>query len=327
MSLDAFSVTEPNQALGTGDDLALVIEEFTGIVHGTLERVSKAAPLIPVRSVQGTSTVTNEGIGKSTISVLQKGVTPNATGENQFNQISLTIDTVVLAREYLFILDNFQKRYDVRSAIAREHGKEIAKFYDQAFFIQAAKAAATASSKYGLPGHNGGTTVTLASAGDATDPAALYQALSDMFAAMEAKDVDPVAEGVIVAVRPASYYALLNDEHIVNGEYTTAAGNVVNGVKMLAAFGVPIVSSNNVPNTNITAHPLSNTRNSNAYNGDFTKLVAVAFSPAALLAGSTIPLTSKVWFDDMSKHWVIDAYLSFGVTPDRVDLAARIVTP
>lgn len=327
MALPTYTPTRPNQELGAGDELALAIEEFTGIVEGTLERVSKAYPFVNVRPVRGTSTITNEGVGKSTLQVLVPGETPPSSSENQFNQISLTVDTVVLARTSIFILDNFQKRYDVRAKIGLEHGKEIAKFQDQAYFIQAAKAAALTTSPYGLPGYLGGTTVTLGNAADATDPAALYSALSDLFAQMEEKDVDPVTDGVMVALLPSAYYVLQDAEQIVNGEYTTAAGNVVNGVKVLKTFGVPVVSSNNVPHTNVTAHHLSNARNGNAYNGDFTKLVAVAFSPDALLAGETITLTPEVFWDKQQKAWVIDAYLAFGVTPDRAEFAGRIVKP
>jgi hypothetical protein len=144
---------------------------------------------------------------------------------------------------------------------------------------------------------------------------------------MEDKDVDPGTDDVMVALRPSSFYALLDAEQIVNGTYITSRGTVIENAKMLKAFGVPVVSSNNVPNTNVTAHALSNSRNSNAYNGDFTKLTAVAFSPDALLAGETISLATKVWFSDESKMWFIDAYLSFGVTPNRAEYAGRIIKP
>lgn len=327
MALPTYSPTRPNQAQGAGDELELAIEEFTGVVQETLARVSKAYPFVNVRPVRGTSTITNEGIGESSLQVVVPGQTPDGTSQNQFNQISLTVDTVILARTNIPLLDSFQKRYDVRAAIGREHGKKIGKFQDNAYFIQAAKAAALGASKYGLPGHNGGTTVTLGNAADASDPAALYSALSDLFAQMEAKDVDPVADGVMVALRPDAFYALLDAEQIVNGEYTTAAGNVVNGVKVLKTFGVPVVSSNNVPNTNISGHLLSNTRNSNAYDGDFTKLVAVAFAPDALLAGETISLTPAVWYSEEKKVWFVDAHLAFAVTPDRAEFAGRIVKP
>lgn len=328
MSLPTFSPTFPNQSLGTGDELALAIEKFTGVVEATIERRSKAAPFVDVRPVRGTTTITNEGIGKSTLQKVTPGNTPDGTSANQAARINLTVDTLILARTNVPLLDSFQKNYDFQSYVGQEHGKEIAKFYDGAFFIQAAKAAALSASAYGaLPGHAGGQTVTLAASGDATDPAALYSALSDLFATMEGKDVDPVADGVMVALRPASYYVLLDAEQIVNGEYTTAAGNVVNGVKLLKAFGVPVVSSNNVPNTSISGHLLSNSRNSNAYDGDFTKLVAVAFAPNALLAGETIALTPAVWYSEEKKVWFIDAHLSFGVTPNRAEYAGRIVLP
>lgn len=328
MALPTFTPTFPNQALGAGDELALAIEEFTGVVEGTIERKSKAAPFVMVRPVRGTTTITNEAVGESTLQVVVPGSTPDGTSENQFNRINLTVDTLVLARTNVPLLDSFQKQYDVRSEIGREHGKKIAKFYDEAFFIQAAKAAALAGSAYGaLPGHAGGSTVTLAASGDATDPAALYSALSDLFAQMEAKDVDPATDDVMVALRPAAFYALLDAEQIVNGEYITSRGTKIEGVKMLKAFGVPVVSSNNVPNTNITSHPLSNSRNSNAYNGDFTKLVAVAFAPNALLAGETISLTPAVWYSEEKKTWFVDAHLAFGVTPNRAEFAGRIVLP
>lgn len=328
MALDAFTVTRPNQNLGTGDELANAIEEYTGVLQETIERKSKAQPFINIQTVRGTSTITNEGIGESTLQVVTPGTTPDGTSQNQTAQNSLTVDTLVLARTTLPLLDSFQKRYDFRAAVGREHGKKIAKFSDQAFFIQAAKAAALSASAYGaLPGFQGGSTETLADALDATDPAALYTAIANLFTKMEDKDVDPANDDVMLALRPAAFYALMDAEQIVNGTYVTAKGTVIENAKILKAYGVPVVSSNNVPNTNITGHLLSNTRNSNAYDGDFSKLVAVAFAPDALLAGETIGLTPAVFWDEKSKLWFIDAHLAFAVKPDRAEYAGRIVLP
>ena len=33
---------------------------------------------------------------------------------------------------------------------------------------------------------------------------------------------------------------------------------------------------------------------------------------------------SKVFFDDLSKQWFVDSWLSFGVTPNRAEFAATI---
>lgn len=328
MALPTYTPTYPDQQLGTGAVDALTIEQWIGVVESTIERKSKAAPFVNVRPVRGTNTIVSDAIGESTLQVVVPGQTPDGTSQNQRSRIALTVDTLVLARTNVPLLATFQTNINFQNEVGREHGKKIAKFYDQAFFIQAAKAAALSASAYGaVPGFQGGTTVTLANAADAVDPAALYSALSDLFAAMEGKDVDPATDDVMVALRPDAYYVLLDAEQIVNGEYTTAAGNVVNGVKLLKAFGVPVVSSNNVPNSNITGHMLSNTANGNAYDGNFTKLVAVAFAPNALLAGETIALTPAVWYSEEKKVWFIDAHLSFGVTPNRAEYAGRIVKP
>lgn len=328
MPLDIFGTTFPNQNLGTGDELALAIEQYTGEVEGTIARRAVLRPYVQMRTVRGTSSITNDWIGKSSLQKVTPGTTPDQDDETQFARNTLTVDTLILARRTLPLLDSFQTRYDVRTEIAREHGQEISKFWDQALFIQALKSAALATPAAGaVPGHSGGSTKTLASSGDATDPAALYAAFSDLMVQFENKDVDPVADGIVFAVKPATFYALLDAEQIVNGEYTTSDGNVVNGAKMLKAFGVPIVSSNNLPTTNITGHLLSNTRNSNAYDGDFSKTVALAFSPKAILAGETIPLTTAVFYDEKSKLWFIDAHLSFGATPNRSEYAGRILLP
>lgn len=328
MPLDLFATTYPNQSLATGDTLALAIEQYTGEVEGTIERRALLKPYIDMQMVRGTSTITNDWIGGSTLQKVTPGQTPDQDVPTEFARNTLTVDTLILARRTLPLLDSFQTRYDVRAEIGREHGKTIAKFWDQALMIQGLKAAAFANPVVGtLDGHVGGSTKTLASSGDATDPAALYAAFSDLFATFEGKDVDPVADGLMVVVRPATFYALLDAEQIVNSEYTTAAGNVVNGAKVLKAFGVPIMSSNNLPNSNITGHLLSNTRNSNAYDGDFSKTVAAVFSPKALLAGETIPLTTAVFYDEKSKLWFIDAHLSFGATPNVAAYAGRVLLP
>lgn len=90
---------------------------------------------------------------------------------------------------------------------------------------------------------------------------------------------------------------------------------------------MPIISTNNQPKTNITGHQLSNARNGNAFDGDFTKLVATAFAPNSLLAGETIPLMTNVWWDDATKGYYIDSWLAFSATPNRNEYSGRIVLP
>lgn len=328
MSLLSTTPVRPNQQLQTGDDLALIIEEYGGIVEGTIARKSALDGFVPMKRVVGTSTLTNDAIGEATLGKVTPGTMPDGVAAD-FSKNSVTIDTLIYARNTLPLLDSFQTRYDVRKEIGVEHGKKIAKFRDQALFIQAAKAAAATVSPYGTVDgwDGGGSTQTLAAAGDVSDPAKLYAALAALFTKMEEKDVDVRADDIILAVRPAEFYTLQQAEQLVNGNYITSEGNTIQNAVMLKAFGVPVVSSNNVPKTVISGHLLSNARNSNAYDGDFTKLVALAFSARALLAGETIPLTSDVFYDKLTKQWFVDSHLAFGVTANRAEYAGRIVLP
>lgn len=333
MALNSANVTFPNSKNSVdataADKLALVIEEFTGMVEGTINRRSVLADHIPVRAVKGTATFTNHAVGKSTLQKVTPGVAPDGI-KSDFSKNSVTVDTVVAAREFFPMLDVFQTQMDTRREVAGEQGKEIAKFKDQAFLIQALKAARLANSAYsggtaGKPaGHSGGTITTLPTLADAQDPAKLYAALLNTLAKMELKDVDPRNDDVVIVVRPDFYTVLIQAEQLVNIQYTTAAGNKVNDGWVLKTAGVPVLSSNNLPNTNITGHFLSNDFNGNMYDGDFSKTVAAIFSPRAIMAGETIPVTSDVFFDKLMLSWCVQSYLSFAVGPNRAEFAAEI---
>lgn len=313
--------------------LALVIEEFTGLVEGTIARRSVLDPLIPVRSVKGTSTFTNYAVGKSTLQVVTPGTALDGT-KSDFSKTSVIIDRVVAAREFFPLLDVFQTQFDVRQEVANEQGKEIAKFRDEVFLIMAIKAARLANSAYsggtgGKPaGHAGGSTITtgLATAADAKDPVKLAAAIDAGLVALEQKDVDPINDGVMLVLKPEHYYVLLNNEKLIRSDYITAAGNKVEGGLVLRTKGIPVFRSNNLPSTNITAHKLSNSNNNNAYNGDFTKTVGALFGPRALMAGETIPVQSDIFYDKLLKSWVVDSHLAFAVGPNRAEYAVEIAT-
>lgn len=330
---DSYAIVRPGQSNQAGSVSALHLEEFTGMVESTIERKSALKGMIPIRPVKGTSVITNFAVGESTLQKATPGTPIDGTGTD-FAKRTLTVDTVVLARAVLPLLETFQTSYDARKEIGMEHGKKIAKFTDQSFFIQAIKAALFTESTYknggasGKPaGHFGGSQQTLAAAGDALDPAKLYAAVANLFVRMEEKDVDPRTDDVVIALRPAEFYTLLQNEQLIDGTYKTAEGTSIQA-HLLKAYGVPVVSSTNFPaGQTITGHLLSNANNSNAYDGDFSKVVACAFSPRALLAGETIPLTTDVFWDKVTKQWFVDAHMAYGVTPNRAEFAGVILKP
>ena len=324
-------IVRPNQNNQSGDVNALALAHYGGVVEGTIERRSALHGWVPMQTVRGTTTLTNFAVGEATLSKVTPGVAPDATGSD-FAKNSISVDTVVLARNVLPLLEVFQTQYDARKEIGQEHGKKIAKFWDQSMFIMAYKAAIASRSSFSggvdnkPAGFTGGSTVTMSSAGAASDPAMLYKAIRDLFVKMEQKDVSPKDDDVMLAFRPEQFYALQDAEQIVNGTYLTSDGNSITTM-IFKAFGVPVIASNNIPSTSITGHLLSNAANGNAYDGDFTKLAGLAFSAKALLAGETIPLTQDVYYDRIYKSWFVDSHLSYAVTTNRNEYAGAILLP
>ena len=323
---DTFTVICPGQVGNTGAIDATHIEEYTGEVEGTIARRSALTGFINLRTIRGTSVITNFAVGKSTLQKVVPGAAPNGTN-NKFGKNTLVVDTLVLARSVFPLLETFQTSYDSRMEVGQEHGREIAKFYDQSFFIQACKTAALTASQFsgmsaGTDGHTGGSQVTFAGASDHLDPAKLYAKIADLFVAMETKDVDPRTDDVMIVVKPAEFYTLQQNEQLINANYKTSNGTNIEA-QLLKSYGVPVISSNNFPGGETIASHLLGT----AFDGDFTKVVAVAFSPRALMSGATIPLQSGVFWDDAYKHWYVDAWLSYSVGPNRAEFAGLILKP
>lgn len=319
----------PNQINQNGDENALILAQFTGDVEHTFQSNSVLEKFFPRKTVKGTNTLTKKAIGRTKLQKLRRGDAPDGTGVD-FSKASVTVDTLMLSRHSIWVLDDIFTDIDTRKEIAIEQGTTIAEFMDSTLSIAAAHAAAQTQSAYtqggdAPEGHFGATQVAFASANDEKDPAKLYAKIGELFSKMEEeKKVKPQRDGIILIVRPSVFYTLQQAEQIVNGEYLTSDGNKLTGVPIFKAWGVPVISSENMPNSVIIDHPMSNDDNGNFYDGDFTKLVAVAISPRALMLAEALPLQSSVWWSDASKCWFVDSWMSFGVGLDRVELAGRI---
>lgn len=304
-------------------DTSLLIEQYGGGVESQFTKDSIMRQFATIRPVRGTDTITNNRVGRTQLQKLVPGVRPDATATT-FGKVSLTVDTVILARDNRSMLNEFQTHFDARMELAKDHGKELAKFFDQAFIILAIKGAGQ-SAPSGLNSAIGaGKSVTLASALDELDPDKLYTAISTIITNMEEEDID--VDDLVVFVRPAQFKVLLDNDKLLSRDYSAGNGDFARGL-IYAILGARIVKTARIPTAAITGHYLSNDANSNAYDVSATeaKAVAVILHPKSLLAGETIPLQSDVWFSKEEKQWFIDSFLAFGVTVNRPDVCGRVL--
>ena len=321
------TVILPGQNNGTGAYNANYIDEFNGMVEQVIKRNCLSTKIANVRTVRGAQTIRKRSSGQSTIQKVTRGEAPSGTSHN-FGQRRVTVDTVILTREAEFILEEVQNDFDARSELAQAQGEAHARKFDQAYFIQGLKAGLATSSPYGTDGFQGGTQVTLSASGDATDPSKLYTGICSLFTGMANKDVVPQRDDVALYMGPDQFYTLLQAEQIVNGEYVTSNGTSLGNMPIFKAFGCPVFMTTNIPfGKSITGHELSNTDNSNAYDGDFTKVKVLAMSPKAVFAGQSLPIQSKIWYSDEFLSHFVDSWASYGMTTDRTEYAGVIQIP
>jgi hypothetical protein len=303
-------------------DVDLLIEEYGGEVESQFAKSSIMRQYATVRPVRGTDTIVNNRVGRTELVALVNGVRPDAN-PTAFGRVALTVDTVILARDNQAMLNEFQAHLDVRMELARDHGKEIGKFFDEAFIIQAIKGSHQ-SAPSGLNGAFGaGKNTSLVSAGDESDADKLADAITDILVEMEEEDID--AGECVVFVRPTEFKTLYNNNKLMSRDYAAGNGDYAKGL-VHEIHGARIVKTARIPTAAISGHKLSNAGNSNAYDltSDQAKAVAVILHPKSLLAGETIPMTSDIWFNREEKQWFIDSFLAFGVTVNRPDVCGTV---
>jgi hypothetical protein len=312
----------------TGTVNPLYIEEYGGEVESQIIKTSVMKQFVNMKTVRGTDTVTNDRIGSTSLQAVTPGVRPEP-GVAEFDNVSVKVDTIILARNNVHLLDDFQNHYNVRAELGMDHGKIIGRFFDEAMLIQGVKAArivkgdGTGGTTKLPEGWKGGVQIDLGLAGDEIDPDKLQRGIEDMCESIETNDVE--IEGAVLFVNPTQYYVLMRNDKLINDQFATGNGNYAQGT-VLKSCGLPIFKTNRLPQEAIVGHYLSNAGNSSAYDVSAAeaKVVALMMMPKALLAGETIPLTSKVYYSDVELQWFVDSYLAFGVTPNRAEHAGVV---
>lgn len=313
----------PNDSTHLSDvNTDLLLDEYGGEVESQFAKSSMMREFVRVRPVKGTDTVVNNRVGRTQLIALVPGVRPaaNATG---FGKVALTVDTVIIARDNRSMLNELQTHFDARMELAQDHGKELGKFFDQAFIIQAIKGSHQAAPSGLNSAIGAGKAIELLAPGDELDPDKLAGAIEDIIVQMEEEEI-PVEE-LVVMVRPASYKVLRDNDKLLSRDFAAGNGDYAKGL-IYEINGARIVKSARIPTAAITGHKLSNANNGNAYDltAEEADAVAVILHPKSLLAGETIPLTSDIWFDRIEKQWFIDSFLAFGVTVSRPDVCGTV---
>lgn len=194
------------------------------------------------------------------------------TGQNvKHNEVTLSIDDVLIADIFVANIDELQNHYDVRSIYSTELGNALALAYDKNVARNLIRAARGGEL---FTGDGGGSALT--NANFATTATDLFDGISQAKQSMEEKDVPVDSMPVYAAFKPAQWYVMARSDRALNRD-TGDGGSIANTV-LNTVDHISIVKSNAFP---FGADDSANGALPTDYQIDMTNTVGAVWTPMA----------------------------------------------
>lgn len=262
------SPSRPGQINGAGDVDALFLKVFAGEVLKAFDETNVFAARTMTRSISAGKSAQFPATWKAAARYHTPGT--QIVGQSLLsNERVVTIDDVLISDVFIASIDEAKSHFEFRSEYSKQTGRALARAYDKNV-AQVALLAARASAT--ITGGNGGTKVVAATA--KTNADALIAAISDSAQALDEKDVPK--EDRVVFVKPDQFYLMINSgSRAIHRDYNPAGNGSLADGTLPKLFGMPLVVTNNLPQSNVTTGPA-------AYQGDFTNTAALVMHKGAV---------------------------------------------
>jgi hypothetical protein len=228
------SPSRVGQINSANDVDALFLKVFSGEILTTFEEANVMKDLHTVRTISNGKTAQFPATGIATAKYHTAGENIADSGNSYLsdikkNEITISIDDVLLSSTFLANIDELKTHYDVRSIYAAELGKALAKRFDIAVLKTLIAGARQDST---IAGGVGGTKITGATLNTGTG---LLQAIYDVAQKLDEKDVPEDDRYAILT--PTQYYKLITDASSNN-----ALNRDFGGVGSIATGSIPQIA-------------------------------------------------------------------------------------
>lgn len=210
----------------------------------------------------------------------------------KFNQKQIALDDLMYCDSFIADIDEQMSVLDVISESAREDGIALATELDYQVNIMINKASTLNHPVEMEDGSTrpGGTEIILAAIGDESDAEKLLAAFKLMAQDFDEKNVP--SEGRYLAVKPATFYTLLDADKLLNVDFTTNNGDYAQA-KMKGVMGFTLLTSNLIVDFDPAVQwPSKYEGLQDKYNFDCSDTIALAFDKHA--AGIVMARDMKV---------------------------------
>ena len=275
---------------GTGFD-ALFLKIFSGEVLTAFARNNIFnEQLHSVRTITSGKSAQFPVLGTATAAYHTVG-TP-LVGANQIlaNEKIINIDDLLIAQSFIANIDELKNHYDVRATYADELGKALARTYDQNVAKQIANASRASTT---LTGGNGGLVLTLANGNTASSDVTgdeIAAAIYDIAQTFDERDIPPTDRYCVLP--PAEFYKLAESAtRTIDTDFNPQGNGSFASCKVQQVAGIPIMMSNNVPQSNVGSNPSGA---NNTYSGDDSKTIGLVFHKSAVGTVKLMDMTTEI---------------------------------
>lgn len=325
---DVNNLVDPKVS-ASGEAQSLAFEKFTGQIKRAYANLMGMMSYFDLQQVVGTNSVSNKYLGTTEVQALAPGKDVRGA-QAEFDKNSLVIDTTVIARNVVGMLDDVQDDIMVKGKLAEEQVIAIKKLEDRMLLQQCIFGAlinnkAARNNKPRVKGH-GFSIAQQDKHFNLDDPTRILTFIEQILEQAVLQDLD--LSRITIAMPWPVFNSLRDAERICDARYNTYGTNNVTGF-VLKSFNVPVVPTNHFPNKTRDHkdidgqvgdhHILSKPTNGFRYDvtADQEACIFVCFGNEALLVGRSISLTGEIWWNQANKTWYIDSYLAEGAIPDR----------
>ena len=229
-----------------GDTQALFLKVFSGEVLSSYNARTVMADKTRVRNISSGKSAQFPAIGRTTAAYHTPGT--EITGMTiEHGEKVITIDDLLISHAFIANIDEAKNHYEVRSEYSTQIGAALAQTFDRNLLSMAVKAA------------RDGDTGAVADMGDATSVnlgsltptvATIVAAIYDAAAVFDEAYIP--AEDRYVFVKPSVYYGLVQNDKLLDKDYSDANGSYAMG-KVVNVAGFKIISTPNLALNHLNA--------------------------------------------------------------------------
>ena len=274
------------QANLTGATDALFLKVFSGEVMSTFNAKTIMKEKTRIRNIKSGKSASFAAIGKTVAEYHTPGAEILGNSINH-NETVITIDDLLISHSFISNIDEAKNHYEVRSEYSKQMGQALAQTYDRNLLSMTVKAARAG-------------TAGIADQGDAESiqigatPTTSTLISNIYLAAQKLDEKNAPAEDRCVIVSPAVYYALVQDDKMINRDFGTNGSYSEANVMRVA--GMDIVMSNNlaVDHTAVSGGTLDF---NSKYNVDASDCKAVIMHKDALGTVQLMDMATEAEYD------------------------------